>query len=506
MNFFKLSLTIILLIVTLGPVAVNAEPGDVLAEYEAPYNRPIGLAWDDEHGWMWGINHRDPPRLYAIDPVDGEVVIDVEAVNRLYGGFYLDGVLFWSGYNDNPNIIFRYDTEGNQLENLNSPINLGRTFLASDGEHLFTNFIDDGVIHVFNLDDLQEVTTIDFGEAVGDVQIRSFEWVTAHLDGQLWLNGNGHLYECFVDGDWNCELVQDFEAVDGDGVAIAHDGENLWRGVGIEQILYVIDDGVRESAGWLAYDPTEGEVEVEGQAEVIVTIDAAGLFEGDYEADMIFTTNEPDAEDVHVNVLMNITGAPVLTITWPEEFGFNPDDPDASIIDWNLAYVDVFTDVPYDVTVVLTNTGTADLEVDGIECEDIHFIPDDDQMVLSHDESADLIITFVTGPDDPGAFVSVMTFFSNDPVNPEIEVALRCEALQPPEVRIEPLAIEDQLFTGQSEEYTITVFNDGQAPLRFTITHEIISEPLGIGGNRNVQTTRPVRRIDAKDNGNRRPF
>lgn len=501
MNFFKLSLTIIFLIVTLAP-ALNAEPGDVLAEYEVPYTSTIGLAWDPDHNWMWGLNYRDPSRLYAIDPVDGEVVAGFDVAQENAGLFYLNGVLYISGFNNNPNTIYRYDTDGNELDSWNSPINLANTWIATDGEFLFTSSDQEYVIHVFNLDDLNEIAIIDYDETVGNDRCYSIEWVTAHPDGQLWLSGVGHFYQCSIDDDWNCELVQDFETVAACQRCIAHDGENLWHGIWEgELIWYVIDDGVSE-ANWLAYDPAEGEVEGEGQQEVNVTIDAAGLIDGDYDADMTFSTNEPDAEDVIVNLLMHVAGAPVLTVTWSEEFGFNPDDPEASIIDWNLAYPeDLFTDVPYDITVNVANTGTADLEVDGIFCEDFHFIPDTDQIILSHDESADMIITFVTAVDESGLFESVMSFQSNDLANPLIEVALRAEALQPPVARIEPLSIEDELFTGQVEVYPITVFNDGQSPLRFTITHEIISEPLHGEGNLNPRVRAP-RRIDARNDGN----
>ncbi|MBA7575562.1 hypothetical protein ES708_17392 [subsurface metagenome] len=491
MTCLKLLLAITLLIVTLP--AANAEPGDILAQYDVPYNMNHGMAWDPDHNWMWGLNHQDPPCLYAIDPENGEDMAEFPVANRMIGLFYLDGVLCVGGHQADPNAIFRYDTEGNDLENWDSPVSLASSWIASDGEFLFTNNATNSLINVFDLDGMQEVSTIDFSEAVGGAQIWAIEWVTAHPRGQLWLFGDGHLYECFIDGDWNCELVQDFETIVGAKGSIAHDGENLWYAVfNGERIWYVIDDGVGEN-GWLAYDPTEGEVEGEGQQEVNVTINAAGLIQGDYDADMIFVTNEPLVDDVVVNVLIHVTGAPVLTVIWPEEFGFNPDDPEASIIDWNLGYEDLYTDVPYDVTVTVSNTGTADLEIDGIFCEDLHFIPDADQFVLSHDESADVIITFVTGVDEAGLYESVMSFTSNDPANPEIDVALRAEALQPPEIRIEPISIEDELFTGQVEVYPITVFNDGQAPLRFTITHEIISEPQQVGDNRNPRARSPHR-------------
>ena len=462
------------------------DPGDVVAEYELPedYTEQQGIAWDPENGWIWGANYREPCSLYAIDPDDGEMVVNIDIGQGLQGIFYLEGVLFGGGSTPNPWIIYRFDTEGNALENWNSPINLTGSNIATDGVHLFTCDYRTTTVNVFNLDDMEEVASMNFNEVVEGGRIRTIEWVTAHPDGQLWLSGNnGHMYELFVDEDWNFELVQDFEAIGQTHSGIGHDGENLWIGVWGNNILYVVDDGVAE-ANWLAYDPAEGEIEADGQQEVTVTIDCHGLIDGDYEADLTFTTNDPDDEEVVVAVVVHVEGAPDITVTWPEEYGYNPDNPEESLVDWNLAFDDVFVGVPYDVTVTVVNTGSADLEVNDIFCENNRFTADPVELVLAHDESADVTLTFQTDADDPGDFVAALVFATNDPDAEEYEVALHAEAMNPPEVRVEPGLIEDDLFVGAVEEYTITVFNDGEAPLRFTVTHEIINEPERDADNR----------------------
>jgi len=55
---------------------------------------------------------------------------------------------------------------------------------------------------------------------------------------------------------------------------------------------------------------------------VTVTLNAAGLLGGDYEADIHFVSNDPQTPDLALNVLMHVTGAPVITVDWAESDGF----------------------------------------------------------------------------------------------------------------------------------------------------------------------------------------
>ena len=282
------------------------DPGDILREYEVPYDRTFGLAWDEGHNWIWGINP-GPTRLFAIDPVNGEVTAEINVGRVMAGMFCLDGVIYIGGWRNNPNSIYRYDTDGNELEALESPVDLSDVYIASDGVFLFTNHVGDGVIHVFSLDNLEEVATIDYGAAIDNAQIWAIEWVSVHPQGQLWLCGQDHIYQCRVDRNWNVETVQDFETVAGSHCGIAHDGDNLWRGVdGGESRWYVIDDGVEECS-WLKYTPVVGITEGNGQSEVTVTIDARGALLGDYGADLTFNTNDPENPDVEVSVRMQVS-------------------------------------------------------------------------------------------------------------------------------------------------------------------------------------------------------
>lgn len=53
---------------------------------------------------------------------------------------------------------------------------------------------------------------------------------------------------------------------------------------------------------------------------------------------------------------------PEIEVTWSEEIGW----PD--VIDWNLAYEDLFTGRPYPIPVTVRNIGDADLVVEDHCC------------------------------------------------------------------------------------------------------------------------------------------
>ena len=63
------------------------------------------------------------------------------------------------------------------------------------------------------------------------------------------------------------------------------------------------------------------------------------------------------------------------------------------------------------------------------------------------------------------------------------------EGLESPDIIVDPLAIESDMFEVEIAEHVINVANDGDEMLRFTIEHEIISEPERDLRNRSIRPT-----------------
>ncbi|MDP8239324.1 MAG: choice-of-anchor D domain-containing protein [Candidatus Hatepunaea meridiana] len=257
-----------------------------------------------------------------------------------------------------------------------------------------------------------------------------------------------------------------------------------WGSMASEILLYLTEMG---GAKWLAYEPDEGTIEADDQAEVTVTLDCSGLFTGDYEADMTFTTNDPDNEELVFNIIMHVTGAPALGATWSADIGWD-EDPEVAVIDWNLAYLNLFVDQTYDVLVEIENTGTDDLEIEDIYCENDLFTSDPVDASLEPGESDEFTFTFDASSGD--AFEEAMVIVWNDPNEEDFEIALLADAGVPPEIAINPGSIEEDLYTGGLVDVELTVANEGEADLRFTVEHEIVAEPDRDANARSLRSTR----------------
>jgi len=438
--------------------------GDEIAEFNVVQDSMSGLAWNGE--LMWGVGEG---RMVAFDPVEEEIVEDVNLRDQ-YTGMAYDGQDFWvglSGVRDQAGLC-QIDREGNVLENIQVQGN--SVFgVAYDGENLWYSSFDfnnrQGIVRqiTVNGEQLREIDCRNILEGFA----LSLEWIPEHEDGHLWIVSweNRILYQLNVVGD-EPEIVQQSQINRSDRYGLAHDGENLWYSVG--GTWYVIDDGIEELR-WLSYDPDEGEIEPDEDTDVFVTLDATGLIEGNYEADIHFLSNDPDNEDVAVNVTMSVTGVPVIEVTWSEDYGY-PDE-----IDWNMAFPDLFTGESYELPVTVRNVGTAELEVDEISCENEIFMADPNNFAL--DPGEEQVVTFSFNPDEDGNHDADMIIVWNSPDEEDFIISMIGEATGPPAIVVEPNAIEDDLNTGDVAEHVINIANEGDALLRFTIEHEILEEP-----------------------------
>ena len=250
----------------------------------------------------------------------------------------------------------------------------------------------------------------------------------------------------------------------------------------------------RDPGEWLLCNPDEFVVEADGgEQEVIVTIDGNGLVEGFYEADIAFTPLGHARLAGVFTVRISVECVPDIQVAWLENLGWNPDNP---VLDWNAGWFsDVFAGYRYDVAIEISNNGTDDLVISDIYCDNNRFIANPRELFISVGETIEVTATFITGADDSGVFNGTMIIESNDPDNPEYAIPVHACALLPPEVRIEPNIIEERLNTGGVEDYPITIFNDGESPLRVTVTHEIISEP-GRDANDQNRGVRQLRKVN----------
>ncbi|MBM3327766.1 MAG: carboxypeptidase regulatory-like domain-containing protein, partial [Calditrichaeota bacterium] len=311
-----------------GPQRDN--PGDIIRRYQLPlaYYTTIGLAWDADHNWMWGLEWTNR-RLLALNLANGQVPINIALNAGMVGLFLSEGVLYAGGYSANPNTIFRFDTQGQALENLRINRNLTDTHIGGDDRYIYTVAYQrgggQGDVHVFDRqDNMREVAVIDCREGIG-VDVWGLEVIRVHNNGWLWLCNRDRMFQYEVDNQWRARLVLQFATVaanvGGSHCGLAHDGENLWRGVyGVnDNTWYVIDDGVREF-DMLTFDAENGIIPADSSTTIILSLDAEGYEAGIYNVTLTIELgdaeneqNELDPNLIQISVVISVA-SPVVNI------------------------------------------------------------------------------------------------------------------------------------------------------------------------------------------------
>jgi len=471
----------------LGPRRDDA--GDLIAEFQGlnaqnEYCSPVAWDWDNE--WMWVTRYnRGTAVAYSFERhyENLEEVIRINLGNCMDGA-WADGLFFCGALGNQA--VNRYNSAGQNIGACNFRFPVYGLATDVDNELIFALSGIDFRIHVYPLDGEGGV-----GEEIGVIRNHDqyhnnenaygLEWVSKHPNGQLWMTAatQGRIYQIAVDTDnWTCtEDVQSFVVFQGGAnqaySTVAHDGHNLWAGGYTEETIRVYDDGITETY-WLTWEPKEGTIPPGEEVDVIVTLNAAGLYSGDYIADIHILSNDPDNADAVVAIIFHVTGVPDIDVEWPEEAGY----PDS--INFNSYFNEVFVGGPYPMPLTVTNAGTEDLIVNQISCDNDAFQVEPAELTLRHREDAEVRLVF--NANRRMAVNAHLTFASNDPNEQEVVIPLHAEAMNPPRIVVSPTSIE-KIDPDPNDPTVINLENDGDSPLRWRGDIEIISENEQVNGS-----------------------
>ncbi len=207
------------------------------------------------------------------------------------------------------------------------------------------------------------------------------------------------------------------------------------------------------SMRWLSVDPISGITPSADSTLVEVTFDATNRWGGDYFADIIITSNDPDETEFKVPAHLHVTGV-----------------PDISVSEESLNYGTVFNGYSATDTLLIENVGTDLLTVNDISSDNPDFTVDITNFTLDPRSIQDVVVTLT--PSSLGIISGTLTINCDDPDEPTIYITLRGRCLEPPDISASPESLNDSLFTGETSTHILTVYNTGFSDLILNISEK----------------------------------
>ena len=220
---------------------------------------------------------------------------------------------------------------------------------------------------------------------------------------------------------------------------------------------------------WVTVTPIEGQIEEGQQMEIMVDLSAERHIEGEYSAYMLVDTNDPQNPSDTVSIDLVIFGIPEIDVTWADSLGYPVE------LNWNEFYPDLFNNVAYGLPLLIRNRGSSLLRVSEYWIDSDYFDIDSESFEIEPGYELEITVTFT--PPSTDVYTAVLTLVSNDPDEEESLIQLNARSAEPPEIYVAQEDIESELFQGAESVHWLNIANEGEALLRFRITHEFLQEP-----------------------------
>jgi len=239
-----------------------------------------------------------------------------------------------------------------------------------------------------------------------------------HPDGELWVSTNNRAWQIDVNtNDWtfvgNAAVANFATHSENEYAFIVHDGHDLWVSQHSTTTVYGYDDGVAE-AYWLTVDPTEGELQSGSDVNINIHLDATGLLGGTYIGDIHYLSNDPANSDQVFRATVNVSGAPAIE-TAPICSPFEGARP--------VNFADTYVEGQSSIPVMVSNTGTDDLEVNDVGSNNADEFTTDLEANTVISAGEDLTIHLLFHPTDIGQRSGTIQIATNARNLPEGEEA-----------------------------------------------------------------------------------
>ena len=210
--------------------------------------------------------------------------------------------------------------------------------------------------------------------------------------------------------------------------------------------------GIESDVSGLSFSPSTFTLAPNGSQTVTITFPSstAGTFSGN----ITISSNDPDraTQTLSVSVIVQAAPVPVLTV---QETAVN------------FGTVEVAQTVQQ--MIAITNTGTATLEITGIESDVSGLTFDTTMFTLEPDDSQTVTVTFPSSTE--GMFSGHITISSNDPdrATQTLSVSVIVQAAPAPVLVVGAPAVDfGSIDAEKTAQQTFTIMNTGTAPLEIT--------------------------------------
>lgn len=209
-------------------------------------------------------------------------------------------------------------------------------------------------------------------------------------------------------------------------------------------------------ATWLSFRSFSDTVKPDSLEYVEVTLYTRGLNDGDYDAYIIISSNDPDDPEIRIPVRLHVTGIPNI-----------------AVLDSTIDYDTVFDGYSSTDTLIVNNDGTDLLTISDISSDNADFIVDITNFSIVPGESEEVVVTFT--PSATGIITGTLTITSDDPDESPFEVYLEGDCIGPPDISISPDSLSDSLLSGDTSIDTLTIYNTGLSDLLFNVSFDVSS-------------------------------
>ncbi|MEQ1833329.1 MAG: S8 family serine peptidase, partial [Candidatus Eisenbacteria bacterium] len=248
-----------------------------------------------------------------------------------------------------------------------------------------------------------------------------------------------------------------------DGLALLHfalgslpagDSSTVAVAYGAGNTLAELQDAIDANASsvpWLSFEPHAGTVGAGQSLQVAARLNAAGLLDGDYHADIELASNDPDEPTLNAGAHLHVTGAAdIVAVPTSLDFGY------------------LFAGASKSDTVTVTNAGTAALVVSGVSASPAEFLVPAAGFTLAPGEARRIPVRFA--PPLRGDFRGAVTIASNDPDEGSIPIAVHGFGRVPPDIQLPLDSLLADLITGETRVHTLQLDNTGGGELFWDAT------------------------------------